>query len=103
MIQPSGWDELRNSATGHPDVPFGMVNQPVMFLTQQEEVSEVGVAAIRPVGVDMGRGAWISPGPFPHVAPPNRTCGFHRIRLSTSHAVAMVIGLSHGVGILVPR
>jgi hypothetical protein len=36
------------------------------------------------VGVGPGRGVTVSGGPFPRPAPPNRTCAFPRIRLSTS-------------------
>lgn len=35
------------------------------------------------VGVGSGRGFRVSLDPFPRPAPPNRTCDFHRIRLST--------------------
>jgi hypothetical protein len=35
------------------------------------------------VGIGSGRGGGLSTGPFPRPAPPNRTCAFPRIRLST--------------------
>ena len=45
-------------------------------------------------------------GPFPPARSPNRTCSFHRIRLSTSppsYPAKAVFHSSHGVGILWPR
>ena len=87
----------------HSDGPFVAVHDPVMASTQEQQVVQICTTAVFPVGVDMGRGSRISPGPFPHVAPPNRTCASQRIRLSTSYAVVTVVGFSHGVGILVPR
>lgn len=41
-------------------------------------------------------------GLFPAAAPPNRTCGFHRIRLSVGHAGTALM-VSQGVGICAPR
>lgn len=43
---------------------------------------------------------------FPRPRPPNRTCDFHRIRLSTGHAGqtgAMIVVRSHGEGMTAPR
>ena len=45
----------------------------------------------RPSEVGRGRGVPIARGPFPPAACPNRTCGFHRIRLSTSPVRALVV------------
>jgi hypothetical protein len=58
-----------------------------------------------PVGVGLGRGAWIAPGPFPQTSRPNRTCDFHRIRLSTSLSglVRALPFWDHGVGMRAPR
>jgi hypothetical protein len=43
---------------------------------------DLGVQPLQ-VGIGPGRGAALSGGPFPRPAPPNRTCVFPRIRLST--------------------
>jgi hypothetical protein len=66
-----------------------------------------GAAVVALVGVGPGRSVALSGGLFPRPAPPNRTCEFPRIRLSTGLCrVGYVTGswfLDHGVGICVPR
>lgn len=53
------------------------------------------------VSVDPGRSGPIARVLFPGAALPNRTCDFHRIRLSVGHVGT---GVSvQGVGILLPR
>jgi hypothetical protein len=59
-------------------------------------------------GVEPGRGASLSAGPFSPTRSPNRTCAFQRIRLSTSpvgHSMVCVVVVRsvHGFGIFVPR
>jgi hypothetical protein len=53
-----------------------------------EHADDIGASldlAVQPleVGIGPGRAVGLSPGAFPRPAPPNRTCAFPRIRLST--------------------
>ncbi|CAN5901375.1 hypothetical protein BH23ACT5_BH23ACT5_12310 [soil metagenome] len=59
----------------------------VVVATEETKIVDCGLAALGPwddvVGIGPERGDRVSTVPFLRPAPPNRTCGFRRIRLST--------------------
>ena len=103
-INPSRWNQFRYTIGGHPYHPLLPMNLGMMKGTEQATIFITGITEIpAPVRVGQGRGTGRWTGPFPLAALPNRTCDFHRIRLSTSQGRAGRAGVDQGVGIFEPR
>ena len=55
-VDPGGWDEFRESVVVYADFPGGVVDDAVVAAAQQDEIVEVGGAAVGPVSDVVGVG-----------------------------------------------
>ena len=55
MVQPAWWDEVGESVD-HADLPFGVVDHSVVAAAQEQQIVEVGGAAVFPVSRVMSIG-----------------------------------------------